>query len=69
MTPDLEDRSMRYPLIRRACLAAAIAALLTPLPAPLAAQRGASTPTNVTVVGTGSSATVTWTPVATRGVT
>ncbi len=60
---------MGYPLIRRAGFAAAISVLLTPLPAPLAAQRGAAAPTNVTVVGTGSSATVTWTPVERRGVT
>lgn len=56
-------------LIHRAGLATAIAALLTPLPTPLAAQRGSAAPTNVTVVGTGSSATVTWTPVERRGVT
>ena len=44
---------MRYPLIRRICLAAGMVVLLTPLPGQLAAQRVALAPTNVTVVGAG----------------
>lgn len=60
---------MLHPPIRPAGLCAAAFALVTLLPAALVAQRGVPAPTNVIVVGSGASATVSWTPVASRGVT
>ncbi len=60
---------MRNSLIHRACLGAATVTLLMLLPAMLLAQRGAPGPTNVRVVSNGASASVSWTPVSSRGVT
>jgi hypothetical protein len=58
---------MRYPLIRGAGLATAIAALCTPLPAPLAAQEFLP-PAKVTVQASGGAVTVAWAPVASKGI-
>lgn len=55
-------------IVRRTRVAAAAMMLVILLPAPLLAQRGVPGPTNVTVVSNGSTATVSWTPVESRGV-
>lgn len=54
--------------VLRTRVAAVAMMLLMLLPAPLLAQRGVPGPTNVTVVSNGSTATVSWTPVESRGV-
>ena len=59
---------MFHRLIRRACLGATAAALVTLLPVPLTAQKFPP-PTNVTVQATGSAVTVAWAPAETRGMT
>ena len=60
---------MRNQIVRRTRVAAAAMMLIMLLPTSLLAQRGAPAgPTNVTVVSNGSTATVSWTPVESRGV-
>ncbi len=60
---------MTHRLIQRACFGATAFALVALLPVSLTAQKGALAPTDVTIVGAGNSATVSWTPVPVKGVT